>query len=462
VTATLPDRQLRPLVVAHLFPPCGGAGVQRTAKLVAYLASHDWQPTVLTVRPTDYGLTDASLLSPALASSLDVVRTPCFDPVTRFTRPASHDAGPPDATERGRRGVGRPLRALAKAGWRLAERHLLIPDRTVVWLPEAVAAARRIHRDRPFDLVYATADPYSSFLIARRIARTLSVPYVLDMRDPWTHLSYMEARHTPVRQSIERWLERRVLRDCAACIFANGAIETYRTAYPHLAGKFSYVPNGYDPDDFAGVAPRPFDRFTIVHNGTFLSGYRTADTFLRAVRLLLDKDPEIANRLQVFFVGKVGSEREVSERLGLQGLVTHAGYVPHRDSLSYVLGADALLLVGGAHAWEETGKVYEYLATGRPILALVEPGGAAARLLNRAQGSRIVPRDSVPESAAAIRALLDAGRGARTPVPDWLPAYRRDALAARIADVLTAAVSDRNPARLTRAADVRRTSRVTL
>jgi len=388
--------------------------------------------SVLTVDPSCYAVHDPSF---DVDADVEVVHTGLFDPVVRFTRNAETE--PAVASENGardRRGSG--WRVLARHAWNAVEQHLLIPDRTVLWYRQAVNAGLRLQGQHPFDLVFATGEPYSAFLIASRIARRARIPFVLDMRDPWTLLPYRNARPTPLRSAIERRQEARVLRDCAACLFANRSVDDYRSAFPDLQHKFHYVPNGYDPEDFTNVQPKSFDRFTIVHNGSFLPGYRTSDVFLTALRTLLDADPTMRERVRVAFVGRVGEERAVTERLQLQDVVRHVGYLPHVDSLSYVLGADVLLLVGGSRRWEETGKVFEYLAAGRPVLALVEPDGGAAELLRRAPAAHVVSRTSVPETVCALRTLINAGRRPAEPLPAWLREYRRDELSARVAGIL--------------------------
>lgn len=425
----------RVLVVAYAFPPCGGAGVQRIAKTVMYLADFGWDTSVLTVEPSCYGTRDES----HDIGQGRVVRTPCFDPVTKYRRAGETKQNAAGQSTPNRREWPR---SVARSAWIAIERSLLVPDRFVLWHRRAVRAGIRMHVEAPFDVIYATGEPYSAFLIAKRLAHRLKLPFVLDMRDPWTLSPYRSDLPGRTRAAIERWQEGLVLKTCAGCIFANGAIDSYRAEYPELCHKFHYIPNGYDPADFAGVTSRVFDRFTVVHNGTFLAGYRTADTFLHAVRQVVDFDPATRKRLQVLLVGKIGPERELSARLGLQDVVTHLGYRPHHESLSYVLGADALLLVGGRHAWEETGKVFEYLAAGKPILAQVEPGGAAETILRDSTVAHCVTRNSVAETYVALKALVAAGRQTAAPPPDWLKNYERRHLAGRTAEILTAAVSE--------------------
>lgn len=446
-----PGAKPRALIIAYAFPPCGGAGIQRTVKTVQYLGRQGWAVSVLTVKASCYGIEDASY---ELGSPFRVVRTGCFDPVVQFGRQA--DAGPVE----GRRSVDRHdarrrWRRMAARMWMVFERHLLVPDRFILWYPLAVRTALRMYRQSPFDVVYATGEPYSAFLIARRISRSLRLPFVLDMRDPWTLVPYRAEQSGWCRAVLERWQERRVLHACAACIFANSAVDAYAEKYPQFQDKFHRISNGYDPTDFVGVQPRRFDRFTIVHNGTFLPGYRTADTFLNALRQFVDEEPATRTRLQVLLVGKTGAERELSARLGLADVVKHLGYRPHRESLEYVTGADALLLVGGPHRWEETGKIFEYLAAAKPILALVEPEGAAAHLLKRCPVATVVPHDSVQGTLTALRNVLMATRRSHAN-PTWLVDYERQNLAARVEAVLESAVASSAHASRAGATTVRR------
>jgi glycosyltransferase involved in cell wall biosynthesis len=429
------DRRL--LLIAYAFPPAGGAGVQRTARFVQYLPEQGWHPTVLTVVPSCYGIRDETE-GDRLPQDLAMIRTWHLDPVAQFTRPGDPTV-PSEREASGRRGTswGRLARRAARTAWAFLDRHLLIPDSALLWCPRAILAGLVAHRKRPFDLIYATGEPYSCYLTARILAKLTGLAYVLDMRDPWTLAPYRSVRHSWWRRGLEKAMEVWVLRACAVCIFANHALDLYAETFPAWAAKLRYLPNGYDEPDFEDVAPRVFERFTIVHTGTFLEGYRTPDAFLAALAGLVAERPDLRSALQVLFVGKVGFESGVIERLGLRDIVRQVGYVPHRQSLSYLLGADLLLLVGGHHAWEETGKVFEYMATGRPILAAVHPEGGAARVVRDYPGSRIVDRQDIRGIQGALEQALAGGRlqGQRAP-PIWVRRHNRRDLTTELARVL--------------------------
>lgn len=351
----MPSDPRRILIIAYAYPPYGGAGVQRTAKFAKYLPEFNWTPTVLTVLPSCYGLVDPSS-EKDVPQEIEVIRTPLFDPVARSgPRPAGPFTDKPPEKERTTANRGLPrqsiLRKFLRWGWSFVDAFLLIPDRHILWLPRALIAGMELVRRNKFRLIYATGEPYSTYLVAYCLSRLTGVPFVLDMRDPWTIAPYRTERRLRLRRAIEKRQERRVLRAAKACVFAN-TTTLYEEAYPELEQKFHYVPNGYDPADFAGIAPKQFGQFTVVHSGTFLPGYRTADTFLNALHQLVTSRPDMRERLQVLFVGKVGDEQRLVEQLALGGIVKHTGYVSHSESIAYVKGADLLLLVGGRHSWE--------------------------------------------------------------------------------------------------------------
>lgn len=440
----------RVLFIAYAYPPCGGAGVQRTAKFVRYLPEHGWLPTVLTVVPSCYGVQDPSQAGET-PGGVEVVRTAHLDPVARFTRPHPGPAGLNGNGHGGPRPAGwaprKAVRRVLREGWLAVENNLLVPDPAVLWYPRAVAAGRSLLRRGRFDLIWATGEPYSAYFIARALSRSSGVPFVIDMRDPWTIAPYRAVRRAAWRQSLERWQERRLLAACRACVFAFQPDGLYTDAFPQWAGKFHYIPNGYDPADFTGVVPRKFDRFTVVHSGTFLPGYRPARPFLLALSRLLARRPDLASRLEVLLVGKPGEEGQAVQELGLTGVVREVGYLPHRESLSYLLGADLLLLVGGHHRWEETGKVYEYLAARKPILALVHPEGSAARLLNSCPLARVVDRDNVQEAAAVLEQMM-AGNGGGEAATEGggVSRFERGRLTGQLAGILESCCTSRGAA----------------
>jgi glycosyltransferase involved in cell wall biosynthesis len=258
------------------------------------------------------------------------------------------------------------------------------------------------------DLVYSSSPPYTCALLGRRIARRAGIPWVPEFRDPWSGFLSAPRRPEPAR-SVEHRLERGVYQDAPRLVIAwKGIAADFRGKYPEGdASKFRHIPNGYDPEDFAGVAPRVNDRFTVVYTGS-MYGVRNPDPFLVAVARLLERGAVDPEGFRVRFVGRFGEDvRAMFRRPELRGTVEERGYLPHAESVAELLGAHALLLVVDDVAGSEgivPGKVYEYLGARRPLLALA-PEGDVAELVRRTRAGAVLRRDDVAGIAGAVAAL---------------------------------------------------------
>ncbi len=383
------------LCLAFHFPPQGGGGVQRIAKFVRYLPRHGWLPTVLTTRWKPDITSDPTLLQD-IPDEVDVVRTRFID-----------------------------LFAYVRHRWSV----LAVPDRAICWFPFAVPAGLRLLRTQRFDRILVTGGPHSAFLVAWVLSRLSGVPYVVDMRDPWSFPSY-RGPLPAWRLWLERRMERAMLAGSAAAVFVYPP-ELESAAWPDLAQKFRLIRNGFDAMDFEGVEPQTFDRFSIVHAGTFPHGYRSASTLLDPLAALLASRPDLRQRVQVIFVGPPPPG---IDELGFGDVVQCVGYQPHRTSISYLLGADLLALIGGDTLSEVSGKVYEYLAARKPILALVHPEGNAARLLYSHPLATVVDRQDAAVAQQWLERFLDGEIEAAA--PGDVSHYERSQQAAQLAQIL--------------------------
>jgi len=244
------------LIISHPFPPTGGGGVQRISKFVKYLPRFGWLPVVLSTRPEYYPVKDESLLRD-VPTDTRIVRTFSLEPGRSALAVSSRARGP-----------GRKPRALLSR-W-LIDRSidwLFIPDKSIGWVPFAVRAGRRILAAEKPDLIFATGNPFSSFMVPYILGRSRNLPYVLDFRDAWTLEPYRK-RYATWRESIERRLERRLLERAAFAVMATEPMrEAYAEEYPDLAQKLRTVTNGYDEDDFLDIEPRRGSgKFTFLHH----------------------------------------------------------------------------------------------------------------------------------------------------------------------------------------------------
>jgi glycosyltransferase involved in cell wall biosynthesis len=427
-----PARVRSVLMLCHPFPPTGGAGVQRSTKFAKYLPEHGWRPTVLTVRDGVYAQRDPSLLGD-IPAAVRVVRTPTFEPPEAAVSTLRADA------------AGTTVRARLVRGVYDA---LIAPDRQVLWLPDAFAAGLRVARVVRPEVVYATGNPYSSFLLARLLGAALGRPYVVDFRDAWT-LNWYSWRHrrdrplTPVlrwRAALERAQERLVLGGAGAAIFVSAQVlADYARAYPDLAGRFHQISNGFDPDDFVGAAGRPADGFTFLYAGKFAE-YRRPDGFLRGLALAGARDPAFAAEARAVFVGDWSAEHQAAaEAVGVGDRVVALGYRPHHEAVAYMKGASALALISGGDRTEQPGKVFEYLAADRPILAIIPEDGASGDAIRASVGGGYFadPEDPASIADAMLRLWRARDRG-ETGDPAARADFDRRVLTGRLAGVLRA------------------------
>jgi glycosyltransferase involved in cell wall biosynthesis len=437
----------RVLFLAYHFPPIGGGGVQRNAKFVRYLHEHGWDPIVLTGPggATDRWTPEDETLHADVPPGTVVRRVPGPEPEL-------------------------------SSGWRSRlERGLQLPSPFTRWWTERSVAAARALEDE-VDAIFGSLVPYDCAEAAMRISQALGKPWVADLQDPWA-LDEMWVYPTTAHRVRDRARMRRFL-GSAATIVMNTPESARRTqvAFPELAERTCWIPNGFDPADLdVPAAPRTREKFRIVHTGYFHTdvGMRLRATrryrrvvggalggvdiatrsplyLLEAIERLIADDPTLESTIEVVCAGVLSSvDRELLARYRF---VSTPGYVSHHDGVALVRSADLVFLPmhdlpQGSPAGIVPGKTYEYLGSGRPILAAV-PDGDAADLL-AAAGTAFLARPTDVDAIAGIIARQIAAVRAGTPDPvarpDVLAPFERRSQAGDLARVLDAAAEGRRP-----------------
>jgi len=385
------------LLVTMYFPPAGGGGVQRPLKLATHLPALGIETHVLAPDDPKWLHRDDDLRPPTQAF---VHRARYLGPKARL----------PSEELRGLGGV-----ELAIAQARLAGRRLLLPDASVTWAPTAIPAAVRLVRSEGIDAVITTSPPLSLNLIGAAVKRLTGIAWIADQRDSLVANADRRFERKAV-QAKEKALERvvrLVARNADAVVAVTESIaDEIRTFDP--AGPVRVIPNGSDFDDFVGLEYRPGERFRITHTGSFF-GQRNPRAFLSA--LASSGLEDVVAR----FVGDFRSiDREWVEGLGLGDRLELLDYLPHRRALELQRDSEANLLLlpdaGGRGKVVPSGKIFEYLAAERPILAAVPTDGAAAKLVRETGAGIVVP----PDDEQAIREAL-VGLHAR-----WRAGHLRD------------------------------------
>jgi glycosyltransferase involved in cell wall biosynthesis len=426
-------KPLRALIVSYVFPPVGGAGVQRVLKLVKYLPERGVEPTVLTAKDPSVPLQDMSLQR-EVPEGLPVVRARTFEPAygaKKLAWQAAADAHP-------------GLRARLKRHALALGRQLLLPDPQLLWLPAAhLALARQLVGDEPADVVFISGPPFSQFLLAFLARLRPKTAVVLDYRDEWTMTASGYEMSTSARVSEQ--MERAVLRRAHA---VTTATEEFRAGllarFPQLSPeRVDAIPNGYDPADFPETLPAPpAERFVLTYCGTVFR-LTSARGFMAGLERFHAAEPQLAKLLEVCFIGRiVDTEARVfegSEALGVKRL----GYLEHSQALSRLASSTAALCILDEVAGVERiypAKIFEIMRAGRPCLALT-PEGALAELVRRHRLGEVVgPRDPEAIAAALARMLRAFVQGTRIPhAPTDIERFDRRVQAAQFAQVFRTA-----------------------
>src|SRR6266516_783030 len=380
----LPSQRMKVLLVTMYFPPSGGGGVQRPLKFATHLPAHGIETHVLAPDDAKWIHSDPELVPPTQAW---IHRARYLGPRSRKLADELH----------GRQGLDRLSRQA-----RSLSRRVLVPDENVGWNLTAIPAAVRIARAEGIDVVLTTSPPNSVHLVGAAVKRITGARWVADLRDSVGAHPHRRVERASVRakEKVSESVARLVARQADVIVAASEAIaQEARALEP--AGVVTTILNGADFDDFAGLEYARADRFRITHTGSFF-GKRDPRPFLTALSESGLED------VVARFVGDFRvADREWAEALGLGNRLELHPYVPRRQSLALQRDSEALLLLipeaGGRGQGVLSGKVFEYLAAERPILAAVPPDGAAAVLI-RETGAGIV---AAPDDVGALRAALE-------------------------------------------------------
>jgi len=404
----------RVLVITYYWPPSGGAGVQRWLKFTKYLPSHGWQPVVYTPSNPEAPVDDPSLEQDIHPETL-VLKRPIREPYMLYKKFVGMGAG-----ERINAGfLSEDEKPPAKEGLAVWIRgNLFIPDARKYWIKPSVRFLKRYLRDLRVDAMISTGPPHSMHLIAMKLHKKLKIPWIADLRDPWTEIDFYD------QLKLTRWADRKHRRlENEVLTSADRVVVVGKT----MAGRFHektgidavVIPNGFDEADFAGkngpvpeselsdpdqetkpLGPDhekkpagPGNPFTVVHVGA-MNRDRNHPAFWQALAELRKENPEFARELKIKLVGKLDhSVHRSLEEYQLRECVEITRSLPHDKVIPLLQSASILYLpinnTPNARSIA-TGKLYEYLSAGRPILGVGPTDGDAAAIVNECQGGQMI------------------------------------------------------------------------
>ena len=366
------ETKRRVLLIAYYFPPFGMGGVQRAAKLAKYLPCFGWDVTVLTVKDIVYYQRDESLLEDV--RSADIQRTGSLDPL-RLAYIVSR--------RKQKSGAGSHNSTRAKL-FRFLERRLFIPDSKKLWIPFAYFRGLQIIKRQNIKAIFSTAPPFSSHLLAYLLSSSSRLPWTADFRDGWTNNDFLPKRRMLYR-SLHGSLEKLVIKnaDKVAGISRN-IVNFLQELEPQEKKKFTVVYNGFDDEDFEPIEDE-FKKFRVTMLGT-VTEWADPSVFIPAIRRAAESNPDLKKNIDIQIIGNIlhAAFRNALNHSGIKDFFTVTGYLPHKEAVKRLVQSHLLLFPVTKYDSPGiiTGKLYEYLASGVPILAHAPPGEARDILKN--------------------------------------------------------------------------------
>lgn len=426
-TAGARQRKPRVLYLSFFFPPSRASGVFRGLATANHLARSGWDVTVITA-PREF-------FSYYLSNATDDTLEAAIEPAIRVERPhMSNYHWERDLHRFGvfRRNVPFLVDRLYKSGLKF-----IFPEHYLTWVPGLLKRALAMHVRQRFDLIVATGNPFVSFAAAWMLHKTLNVPYMVDYRDAWTFNQFTEEVRFEKGHRVRRW-EARVLRDAAEIVFVNDGLRKWHAEqYPFAAKKMTVVPNGWEPEILGRqrfTPPQPDRPLRFAYAGT-VTPQLPIEVLFDAWRLAR-KNPLLADAtLDVY--GHLGffphQAEALKERLPLTENVgvSYRGPFGKLDAASIYEQTDVLLFCVPGARYVTSGKVFEYMASGKPIVSVHKPDIAATEVLRDYPlwfGGGSLDAETVAESMiAAARAARDLAAPLHDAAVNHAYTYTREA-----------------------------------
>lgn len=387
----------RVLIISYYWPPTGGSGVQRWVKFAKYLPEEDWQPVIYTPENPEQLAVDASLEA-EVPSEAEVIRTRITEPYALYKKVLRRSGHSKEAVE------VNPVNAQNKSFLQKAAMwvrgNFFRPDPRCLWIRPSVRYLKKYLEEHPVDLIVTTGPPQSMHMIGLRLAKETGLPWVADFRDPWTKIFYF--KHLSMTPATERWhkkMEKAVLDEASAVVAVSPLVQQEFQAMTDTPVEL--ITNGFDECDFPSEKDTeayggPEKDFTITHTGLFAADGNPT-VLWDVLREKYQADDDFRKRLRIKIIGK--NDEQILKALkdrGLQEALTDMGYQPHSVAVEQQRKASILILPLRKEPEYRAvlpGKLFEYMASERPVLGIGQPDGAMAMILGEAKTGTVLDWD---------------------------------------------------------------------
>ena len=388
------------LIITYYWLPSGGAGVQRWVKFTKYLRNFGWEPVIYTPENPEYPSFDDSFRHD-IATDIEIIKTPIWEPFDIYRtllgkRGQTINAG--FISENGKKGWKDKLSVWIRGNF-------LIPDPRKFWVRPSVNFLSKYLKEHPVNAIITTGPPHSMHLIGMGLKKIFpDIKWLADFRDPWTNIDFYKDLHlTKWADKKHHNLEKKVVSLADEVIVVSaGMRDEFRLMRPDA---LHIIPNGYDEDDVKIARSSLDKKFTISHIGT-MNAARNPLGVWKALQSLCIEDGDFSYDLMIQLIGKTDfAVLEAINQYGLTKNLNKITYLTHDEAIKKQHSSQVLLLLINRSANAKgilTGKFFEYLASGRPVLGIGPVDGDAAAILNETGAGIMVDFDDVETAQETI------------------------------------------------------------
>jgi len=369
------------LIISYFFAPLNSTGSLRILRFIKYLPLYGWNVTILTGdwrKGKNFFPLDREFYK-EIPEGVKILRTPLFDFKYFYRKLITLVKSP----------YKKDKNIYTKSKLKKFKTFIfnwLFPDYCFPWILLAIFKAYREIKKRKIDIIFATAPPWTDFFVGYILSKLTGKRLVLDYRDIWT-FSKISGLPTFLHKWLARNLEKKIIKRSSWVIgVTQPIINSFKKISPEFKEKFVFIPNGFVKEWVKSYSEEKRDKLRIIYAGT-LYKKRSPKTFLQGLNLLLKEKPDIRKNIEIIFIGAdyEGELKKWIKICELEDIVSYKGYFSIRDARKLMAYSDILLLLISPEYREElTGKIFEYIQAGKPILGIV-PNGEASRFIQEAK-----------------------------------------------------------------------------
>jgi glycosyltransferase involved in cell wall biosynthesis len=378
------------LIITYYWPPSGGSGVQRWLKFVKYLPQYGVTPYVFTPENPAFSIQDTSLLKD-VPNEAEVIHFPIWEPYDAFFKisklfGSNKSAKPTDLVSAKQKSLFQKISTWLRG-------NLFIPDPRVFWVRPSVRFLHDFLIDNKIRTIITTGPPHSMHLIGYQLKKkNPALKWIADFRDPWSEWGLLDSLSvsSPIR-AVHKKLELKVLRKADEIITIT---PFYVKRFKELSGRHvQLLTNGFDEDDFQSIQLSTSDKFIIRHVG-IINEKCDPRPFMNAVLAFMETNADFKAKVQIEFIGEVHEQfrHYVNTVSALASVAKFTGNIPHKSLMSLYGTSSLLILI--LHGYKDAagympGKLFEYLATGLPVMGVGPTNGDAANLLTESKAGEM-------------------------------------------------------------------------